>query len=152
MANYYASARSNYFAVKDYDKFMAWVNTLPDVGVWKQELSSAQDLVDDAPPRFALYDNGFDACGWPTFRWSELEDEHGVPLDDQDFDILEELAPHLADGEVAVLMEVGAETLRYLTGYAIAVNSKGEKLGISLDDIYEIVRRAWGATPTKASW
>jgi hypothetical protein len=34
-----------------------------------------------------------------------------------------------------VLMEIGAEKLRYLTGIAIAVNHKGRAAAVSLDDV-----------------
>ncbi len=42
----------------------------------------------------------------------------------EDFDLVEELAQHLADGEIAVLVEAGAEKLRYITGDAVAVRNR----------------------------
>ncbi len=51
------------------------------------------------------------------------------------------LAAYLKDDEVAVLMEVGSEKLRYLCGFATAVNSKGETVSISLEHIYELARK-----------
>ncbi len=35
-------------------------------------------------------------------------------------------------------METGAEKLRYLTGWAQAINSRGETRTLNLEDIYEI--------------
>jgi hypothetical protein len=55
---------------------------------------------------------------------------------DTEIDLVAELAQHLPKGEVAVLMEIGAEKLRYLTGIAIAVNYKGRATVVSLDDVY----------------
>jgi hypothetical protein len=40
-------------------------------------------------------------------------------------DLFGEVAGHLVEGSVAVFIEVGAEKLRYLTGWAVAVNSSG---------------------------
>jgi hypothetical protein len=34
-------------------------------------------------------------------------------------------------------MESGAEKLRYIAGYAVAYNSKGETVSLNLDDIYD---------------
>ena len=80
--------------------------------------------------------------GWPHVRGDECED----------FDLVEELAQHLADGEIAVLVEAGAEKLRYITGDAIAVNSKGEKVAFSLRHIYELAEQAFGQRPSEAAY
>jgi hypothetical protein len=34
-------------------------------------------------------------------------------------------------------MESGAEKLRFIGGLAVAVNNRGEQVGVSLEDIYE---------------
>jgi hypothetical protein len=47
------------------------------------------------------------------------------------------VARHLADDEVAIFMEAGAEKHRYVAGNAIAINSKGEIETVFLTDIYE---------------
>jgi hypothetical protein len=64
---------------------------------------------------------------------------------------MEELALHLADEEVAVLQEVGAENLRFVNGYAIAVNNKGERRDISLENIYDLAKEL-GSNITKAEY
>jgi hypothetical protein len=61
--------------------------------------------------------------------------------EDKEFDLTAELAEHLSKGQVAILMEVGAEKQRYLTGEAIAVNSKGRVVFLSLGDIYRKAAR-----------
>ena len=52
-------------------------------------------------------------------------------------DFLEDLTKHLEENEVAIMIECGAEKLRYITGVAYAINSKGETSTINLNDIYE---------------
>jgi hypothetical protein len=65
-----------------------------------------------------------------------LYDDDGNEIADFD-DFISELSTHLMDGWVAVLMEIGSEKLRYLTGVAFAVNSKGEYKEVFLDQIYK---------------
>jgi len=137
MANYVGYARSNYFRVRDEAAFLTWVETLPGV-VARRE--------DGSPERFALLVEEGDDGGWPNWRY----DEEG---EDEEIDLHAELAGHLAEGEVAVLQEVGAEKLRYLVGYAVAVNHRGEKLAVSIDDVYERVRAAgWGSDVSTATY
>lgn len=134
MANYTGYARSNYFRVRDETAFLNWVETLPGV--------VARREVDD-PERFSLLVEDEEGSGWPNST-SDGEEE---------IDLHGELAGHLAEGAVAVLEEVGAEKLLYLVGYAVAVNHRGEKLAVSLDDIYEKVRAAgWGPDVSTATF
>jgi hypothetical protein len=42
--------------------------------------------------------------------------------------------------------------IRYLTGWAEAVNSGGETLGVSIDDIYTLVRERWNLIPTEVQY
>jgi hypothetical protein len=65
-------------------------------------------------------------------------DNINITTEDYEIDIVAELTNHLADGEVAVLISVGNEKLRYIDGRAIAVNNKGEERRIDLGDIYEL--------------
>lgn len=133
MANYYGQFRSNYFRVKDLEAFKEWCE--------KYDLQFFQRTQD---PELV----GFGNRGW----------EHGFPewistetIDGRvEVDLFQELAKHLQDNEVAIVMEVGQERLRYFTGYAIAVNAAGERLGIDLTDIYSLVEAEWGVVPTQA--
>ena len=134
MANYYATARSNYFRVKDSIAFERWVNSIDGLGIFTKQ--------GDGCTLYAIYDNGGDACGWPSYNFE----------DDTEIDLTAELAAHLVDGEVAVLIEVGAEKLRYLVGHAVAVRSDGEVICLNLYSIYQMVEDQWGVTPTEATY
>jgi hypothetical protein len=63
---------------------------------------------------------------------------------DEELDLVSELSDHLVPGQVAILLEVGAEKLRYLTGQAIAVNAQGQITDLPLNDIYRKAARAFG--------
>lgn len=166
MADWFGSARSNYFRVKDEKKFREWASSC---GL---TVASSKDpyrmVLNDAKPEdeplFAVYpDDSSDFGGWPSQRFVEgppvPDDDTGVmEQEDGDFvdlDITEELAQHLPEGEVAILMEIGNEKLRYLTGWATAVrvkDGKPEFLPINLNDIYSRVTADWGVVPTKAEY
>lgn len=119
MANYYATARTNYFKVKDTDLFKKWLKEFNSIDV---------EVVPEKNGKFAIL---FGEDGIPSHRWND------ETQDDDDIDFTDELSKHLVEGEVAIIMSVGAEKLRYVSGYATAVNSKGDTVEISLDDIYE---------------
>jgi hypothetical protein len=135
MANWYGSARSNYVRVKDRETFMAWAQSLPDIEVVEQEGA------------FALLATSEDG-GWPSFRRGEDQEAQG----DESIDLAAEIAGHLAPGEVCIFQQIGAEKLRYLSGSAMAVNSAGETLQISIDDIYTLVRERWNVSPSEAKY
>lgn len=126
MSNYGGIARSNYFQVKDEEAFRSDMERL--------ELTVVNNHDDKG---FALLADGHEA-GWPTSVYDEEADE------DLDVDIADEVAKHLADGQVAVLMEVGHEKLRYVNGFACAVNSSGETRRVSLDDIFDRAKEIAG--------
>lgn len=135
MANYTATTRSNYFAVKDEQAFKDWCA--------KWSLDHWQQKEDRGSRRFAITADTGDCCGWPSYSHDE---------DEQEIDIAAELAEHLADGEIAILMEVGNEKLRYLVGTAVAVNHTGETVIISLSEIYQLAEEAFGRAPTEATY
>ena len=124
MATYMAVARSNYFTVKD---LPAFVGEATRYGLCVKHPTS-----DDQQHQGLVMIHPEDG-GWPGFIWDE-EDADGNPLD---FDAAAWVATHLIEGSVAVLQEVGFEKLRYLVGYAVAVNSAGETRRVSLDDLGE---------------
>lgn len=121
MANYYSSARTNYFRVKDVDAFNAWAKEYED--------NYRVEVVDKEDTFSILFDN---ESGVPTSR--EVDGSY------DEIDFMDELSKHLADDEVAILHQAGAEKLRYINGYAIAVNNKSERRVISLDDIYTFAK------------
>jgi len=120
MANYYESARSNYFKVKDAEAFKKAMEPY--------SLETAHEKDD----LFCLLgDEG-------GFSWWNSDD-------DTDADPVELIAPHLADNEVCILMAAGAEKLRYISGYATAFNNQKRIVQICLDDIYNLARKEFGA-------
>lgn len=133
MSNYYASTRSNYFRVKDEEAFKKWADHL-DLTIFRSVSS---------PGMVGIHANNGDCNGWPNFDYT----------DDVEIDIAEDLSKHLEDGQVAVLMETGAEKLRYLVGCATAVHSSGRLVQVHLGQIYEKALEAFpGATITEAEW
>ena len=123
MANYYASCRTNYFKVNDADEFKRAMDAIPGL-----------DVCDEGDNKFCLLGDDPDGAGWPSFIYDEDEG------DDIEVDLYGEVSKHLADGEVAIFMEVGAEKLRYVVGYAFAINNKGEYRSISLENIYTLAK------------
>ena len=121
MANYYASCRTNYFKVKDSAKFLKAMEQVNDI-----------EVINKVDNIFCLLGNSPDGGGWPHWVFDEETGE------EREFDLPEAVAWHLEPESVAVFKEVGYEKLRYLTGYAEAINSKGEIRIISIDDIYEL--------------
>ena len=129
MADWWGHSRSNYFQVKDREQFQAWIDGVDELEILAEENG-----------RVAIYGDFYG--GWPI-----TSDDDGT-----EFDLALELSAHLADGEIAVLMEGGAEKLRYITGVAIAVNSKGEQVVLSLADIYARAEVAFGRRPSDATY
>jgi len=133
MANYYATARSNYFKVKDLEKFK---KEMQDYAVEVVERDGLVALMSDDP----------DGAGWNFCVYDEESDDY---IDNSAEEII---APHLADGWVCVLQETGSEKLRYLIGYALAFNNKGEAVSVNLDDIYQMVQDKGMGEVTTASY
>ena len=136
MANYYGTTRTNYFRVKDADAFNKWIEQFSGIEIIKKD-GTVGLLFDD---------------GMPTIRWVTQKEENGDEKDvEVEIDFMDELAEHLADDEVAVLQEAGAEKMRYINGYAIAINNKKETKQINLDDIYALAKEL-GSNITKAEY
>ena len=127
MANYYSYARSNYFKVKDVGKFKEFCAELPGVEVIE---SSAKD------GRVGFL--GDCECGLPSFAgdWESGEE--------REIDLEQEIAKHLVEGEVAIMVEAGHEKLRYVVGQAIAVNWKGEVCSVGIENIYKMAQEELG--------
>ncbi len=106
MATWCGSSRSNYFTVKDTEAFRVWADQL-GIDAWEGDGLGLSG-------RFAIAVG--DGSGWPSTRYSH---------DGDDIDLTAELATDLVDAAVAIIMETGAEKLRYLTGWAQAINSRG---------------------------
>lgn len=124
MANYYGVTRTNYFAVKDPVEFLREMNELPCMVIHKD--------LEDGTRLYGILDSNDDGGGLSWSVWNDEKDDY------IEIDWLETFSRHLADDHVAILMETGAEKHRYVTGYAIAVNNRNERVQINLDDIYTL--------------
>jgi hypothetical protein len=127
MANWRGTSRSNYFRVKDAQAFEADMAKF-QIPYWPGEA--------DKNDMYAISGRDDEDGYWPSAYPADDEDDEAI-----EFDIYEVVASHLADDEVAILMEAGAEKLRYVTGVAVAINNKGGVEEVKLDDIYEKAKK-----------
>lgn len=130
MANFTGAARTNYFRVKDAAAFKAWAKE------HRISLVERDGL-------FALLGDESDS-GDISLREDEETGERGEPED--------VLPQFLADGEVCVLISAGHEKMRYVSGYAVAFDSTGRSVQVSLNSIYELAKEAFGKEPTRAEY
>ena len=144
MANYNILARSNYFSVKDVKEFTQWTN-------WYGGLHTAEH--DKNKGTYALLvESYYSEFGGAIYGTQVFDDEGEDVLDEngdlvyEEINLLEQLAEHLVNDEVAIFMEIGYEKLRYLTGRSFAVNSKGETKIIDINDIYEQAKELGNVT------
>ena len=136
MANYYPSAHTNHFAVRDESAFRAFAAQFPDVEIVsstvgdRRTLLPSHGLAPELPENLPLFGLLFSQdVGIPTEVLNPDTDTW------EDLDFPDALSTHVAPGWVAELREVGAEKLRYLVGYSIAVNSDGRRVDINLDNL-----------------
>ena len=130
MANYYATARSNYFAVKDRAAFEAWAGEAGlEVLPGDDERNMGRVMITPVPES---------GGGWPSERLNRETGEW------DEFDVFGELGGHLRDHEIAILFEVGSEKLRYVSGSAVAVNWQGDVECLDLNEIYERASSKFG--------
>ena len=131
MANWYGTSRSNYFKIEDEDAFREWAE--------RRNLEIFTNLVG----QFAVAPSSMSEDGsWPSY-----DDD-----DDCEIDFQAELIEHLAEGQVAILMTIGAEKLRYLTGFSVALAWDGRRINVDIADIYDKVEIEFGVTPTVAEY
>ena len=134
MANYYETARSNYFLVKDVDAFKA---ELKGSGLDVQS-------VEDDLNRVALFAD-MEQTG-AFFEFYDNDNFESIELDWEGI-----FNRHLVDNQVAIIMGAGAEKLRYINGWAEAYNNKGEKRVINLGSIYDLAKEL-GSEITRAEY
>jgi len=132
MADYIAQMRSNYFRVRTVRNFRQFCTRygLTVVRTGEDRKYRYGFLADGPLPTGCLDSKG---------EWIET-------------DFLGELSRLLAPREVAVVMEVGNEKMRYLGGYAAAVNARGERVQIALSDIYRRCQEMFGIQPTRVEY
>jgi hypothetical protein len=126
MANYYETARTNYFNVKDAAAFQKFIETFRGIDLVVQEKTGQYALLFDGE------------TGIPSAIYDEETDDF------IDVDFVYEVSKHLTDDSIAVFEAIGSEKMRYLCGYAIAVNSKGEREDINISEIYARAKEKFG--------
>lgn len=132
MADYIATARTNYVRFKD-EAALKQALALAD----KYGLSTYHDQPEE--PLCAMF---YSDDGSLSLYDNETEE-------DADWDVIATL---MDDDQVLIAMEAGAEKLRYIGGYAQAWNSKGECISLVLSDIYRMALEKWGTNPTPAEY
>ena len=138
MADWYGAARTNYFPVNDAEAFQAWAAA-----------ASLRPLQSPTTELWCLCsDDQFG--GWPS-----LVEDDDKPEGVREFDVVAELAGHVVEDWPVILMEAGAEKLRYVTGVAIAFRVTAGEIGreeLTLDDIYALAEQRWGTAPTRCAY
>lgn len=128
MSDYCCDIRSNYFLVKDEEMFVEFMKRFEELEVITTKATDQTNPGDEFELLYGFmneYGTGIPSCYY---------NEHNEEID---IDFAQELATYLAEGEVAVVFEVGGEKMRYLFGGAWAINSKGEIKDVNLGEIYE---------------
>lgn len=128
MANYYEKARTNYFKVKDFTKFREFID----------KFSSIELVVEEQKGGYALLFS--EESGVPSQYYDEDTDDF------IEVDFIYELSRFITDDSIAVIQAVGSEKLRFVSGYAIAVNSKNEQVSININEIYERAKEKFGVS------
>jgi hypothetical protein len=124
MAHSWESSLSNYFKLKDIQAFKAWLADIQHVTIAYEQDGS-----------IAIMGEYFG--GWPDCRGQ----------DHISFDFVGELSGFLAEGEIAVLINVGAEDGQHICGSAVAVDNRGRRTRITLSDIYAQAEAVLGHRP-----
>jgi hypothetical protein len=122
MATYVEHARTNYFKVKDEAAF-------------KKDMERFQVTLDKWQGRFAVL---FD-----YYVPTHAEDEETGEEFETDF-MVNWVAPHLQEDSIAVLSCIGYEGMRYVGGYAQAVDHDGDEVWLNLLQINKMARAHWG--------
>ncbi len=138
MSSWIGSARTNYFAVKD------------RAGLEKA-LAPFEIAIEAHPEDLAFVSLRTDDewGGMPSIAYIESEEDEDGMVEDQEvfFDPVEHICPFMREDQLLVIVESGAERLRYITGVANAYSADGRHVGISIDDIYEKAVKELGADP-----
>ena len=123
MANYMALVRSNYIKVKDVSAWKAFCKRwglTPIEDSQKRQGFTGEELEDGLRTDYVL------------------DQETG---EEKEADFFKEISQELASGQVAIIIQIGWEKMRYLTGWAWAINSKGVNKRSDLSDIYKVAEK-----------
>ena len=116
MANYVSTTRTNYFHVKDVETFRAFMDNVSgdDLELWDEK----------------------DDKGDTVFAFGCEGSIYGIQNEDEndDYDLfIKNLQEYIADNDAVILTEAGHEKLRYVTGFATVITSKGIQF-LNLDE------------------
>jgi hypothetical protein len=125
MANYYEHSRSNYVQVKDLEEFKKMAAKYGAEVVPKDTYKPDETY-------FALLwgENGFQEYPYDEDTGEDLEG-----------DFYTEVAGHLQENSVLVVMGAGHEKLRYVLGWASAVDCTGKTVHVNIDAIYTLAEK-----------
>jgi hypothetical protein len=133
--DYYGTARTNYFKVKNAQAFKDAVDKIPGISY---EISRVDNVA-----LFGLF--SMNDYGWVESYYDD-DGETEIEIDWEAF-----FKKHLHGDSVAIMLDVGNEGRRYLNGYAFAWNAKGDTKVVSLNNIYELAEEL-GTVHTRAEW
>ena len=115
MANYTCTIRTNYFRVKDADKFKTFMS---DVYGTEDEIEVFEETDKDGVTRY-----GFGCCG--QIRGVCPTNEDGIFSEYAAF--IEGLQELVAEDDAIIIFETGSDGLRYFTGTADVITTNGHK-------------------------
>lgn len=131
MSDWEGSARTNYFRVVDMEGLQKALEPFDiDIKIHPEESEYVM-----LHPGSNSQDGGFE--------WSIVDDE-GMDLE---FEFEADVMPFVAEGEIVVMQECGAQKLCYLTGSAQAYIRDGENVDvvtIGLGGIYQLAAKQFG--------
>lgn len=126
MANYCNAIRTNYFAVKDENAFLAFMDSVmgmeENVEVWQKKF-------DDGITRFGFGCIG-GIFGYVDPAFEEDDAEYDVAYDA----FIKGLQAHVTDNDAVIILETGRENLRYIIGLATVI-TKSRIRSIDLENV-----------------
>jgi hypothetical protein len=132
MATYFGAGRSNYVRLKA-EKTEEFMSLCRKAG--------AEVIVEDSGEEVLyglLSEQESGGLGYVLYpEGKENQDLAGEMVEEKE--VLDKLASCMQDREVLIWMHIGNEKMRYLNGFAYAVNNKGESQIMTLHDIYDKV-------------
>ena len=135
MANWIGTSRTNYVLCTDRTGL---VNSLEGFAI---------DVRFNDDDQVMFMDEGSDDGNWPFYRTTEEGEE-------EDFDWALHVMPFIAEGEVLVVAQAGAEKRRYVTGWSEAYVRKGKEVSsvaVSINDIYQKASHEFGIPAERIS-
>ncbi len=161
MSNYNGLGRSNYVKFTDLEKVKAiakfygltLIDATDESGAQRYGFT-AQDTDDGQPINFVQLDAEDEDFYEKKAMLATLGVEYDEFGEDDQIDLpefLDVIAPYIVDGEVLVWMQVGSEKHRYFMGFAVAINNKGQRRDIDLEQIY-VIGAELGTIPSNASY